>query len=96
MSHIFFLFHYNPDSPYPESPIDKIDTVGYVQTGLFCQALCVDKPSTYVTRVTRFEPCVIASEVSFFGYPVTRALCMGIIREIILSVQKFKRRISML
>lgn len=73
---------------YPDVSFDKLEVIGYVHAGLFCQVLRVDRPTHYITRVTRLEPIAIRSEVSNFGSSVLPAIYKSyIVREILLSVQ---------
>ncbi|KAG2230755.1 hypothetical protein INT48_006343, partial [Thamnidium elegans] len=53
----------------------QIETIGYIHAGLFCQVLRVDRPSPYVTRVTRLESSNIGSDVVQLGTTVLLHPC---------------------
>ncbi|CEP18622.1 hypothetical protein [Parasitella parasitica] len=73
---------------YPDVPFNQLEVVGYVHAGLFSQVLRVDRPTQYMTRVTRLEPSIIRNEVSYFGTSVLPAIYKSyIVREIVQKVQ---------
>ncbi|GAN09213.1 hypothetical protein MAM1_0250c08735 [Mucor ambiguus] len=59
---------------YPHAPIDRLETIGYIHAGLFSQVLRVDRPSPYITRITRLQPATISPHVSLFGASVLSCL----------------------
>ncbi|KAI9354413.1 hypothetical protein BD770DRAFT_324909, partial [Pilaira anomala] len=64
---------------------DRLEMIGYVHVGLFCQVLRVDRPTAYVTRVTM----IVRSEVSNFDTSVLPAIYKSyVVHEIVHSVQK--------